>query len=490
MAGVAAALALMAGSSVAQTRIHLQSQAQAVDFSQAASTRPNRTGTLLPAACTTGETFYKIDEQPGRNLYGCTSTNTWTRLGHAANLEAGAGVAIIGAATVAADDAVIPYYSTGSGVPAHPCRTGQEFYTDTVTGLLYHCRQPDMWQSLEPGGAMPAVQAPVTIAGGAIGCPSCVVNTVAHADPAWLASLDAGKVNSGVLGAERLPAAAVRTDRGNTYAAGQTQVFQASGTSAGMRIAASLPPSSPATGDLMVDSGTNSLQWFDGAAWVSARPGALDGFNPRTTVDLYEEFANGVTSSDRIGALGWLAVIGSGGSLTYPANQGYGVLRLNTGTTAGTSVFVYHGTANTIDVSGNFDLRFRVRQLQVDADTTARIGLNCSATVSALRPAHGIYFENVAGENQWRGVARASDAETRTESLGGNAANTWYNLRLRRVDGSSMGFTLGDGAEQTVSTNIPAAFCILSLAVNNGTAAAQRSLDVDYAWFRVTGLSR
>jgi hypothetical protein len=63
-----------------QTQINLREQARVVDFSQASWTKPFKTGLSLPALCSTGEIFYKLDAALGMNLYGCNATNTWTRL--------------------------------------------------------------------------------------------------------------------------------------------------------------------------------------------------------------------------------------------------------------------------------------------------------------------------------------------------------------------------------------------------------------------------
>ncbi len=76
---VRAALALAAAVAAApQSQVDLRTQAKNVDFSGAASTRPFRMGTTLPAACTPGEAFFKADAEPGRNWYACTAANTWT----------------------------------------------------------------------------------------------------------------------------------------------------------------------------------------------------------------------------------------------------------------------------------------------------------------------------------------------------------------------------------------------------------------------------
>jgi trimeric autotransporter adhesin len=75
-----AALAL-AGVAAAQTKLDLRTQAKSVDFSQADSTRPSKTGTSLPAACAAGETFLKLDGPPGRNWYVCAAGNQWSLQG-------------------------------------------------------------------------------------------------------------------------------------------------------------------------------------------------------------------------------------------------------------------------------------------------------------------------------------------------------------------------------------------------------------------------
>ena len=62
----------------AQTQVNLRTQAKDVDFSGASSTKPTRAGTTLPASCSVGELFFKLDAVAGQNLYACTGLNTWT----------------------------------------------------------------------------------------------------------------------------------------------------------------------------------------------------------------------------------------------------------------------------------------------------------------------------------------------------------------------------------------------------------------------------
>ena len=70
--------AAMIGAARGQTQIDLRTQGKNIDFSLAARTRPSKTGTLVPAVCTIGETFVKTDAAAGKNLYVCTAANVWT----------------------------------------------------------------------------------------------------------------------------------------------------------------------------------------------------------------------------------------------------------------------------------------------------------------------------------------------------------------------------------------------------------------------------
>ncbi|MBK5294518.1 MAG: hypothetical protein JJE04_22915 [Acidobacteriia bacterium] len=77
--GLLGATLWMAGHSIveAQTRIDLRTQGRSPDLSQMGSTKPMQTGTVLPAACSTGELFFKTDAAAGSNLYACVSANNW-----------------------------------------------------------------------------------------------------------------------------------------------------------------------------------------------------------------------------------------------------------------------------------------------------------------------------------------------------------------------------------------------------------------------------
>lgn len=74
-------LVLVAVPVCGQTKLDLRTQGKNVDFSTATSTRPAKTGTVLPAQCLVGEMFFKTDASSGSNVFGCVATNTWALQG-------------------------------------------------------------------------------------------------------------------------------------------------------------------------------------------------------------------------------------------------------------------------------------------------------------------------------------------------------------------------------------------------------------------------
>jgi hypothetical protein len=103
-----------------QTRVNLAHQSRNMDFGAAISTRPFKTGTILPSTCQVGESFFKSDAEAGQNLYGCTGINQWS-------LQAGGGgVGGAGATAALTDLRAVRTSSTvltvgASCSPALPC---------------------------------------------------------------------------------------------------------------------------------------------------------------------------------------------------------------------------------------------------------------------------------------------------------------------------------------------------------------------------------
>src|SRR5579884_1298352 len=122
LAAAALILAFAAGMQLmAQTRLNMTSQ-----------TRPYRSGTVLPAVCSAGDMFVKIDAQAGSNLYACTAPNIWTLQGGGSST----GTSLTSILTTRGDWAV----SNGSTVVRQPvCSDGQLSIADSTQATGWRC---------------------------------------------------------------------------------------------------------------------------------------------------------------------------------------------------------------------------------------------------------------------------------------------------------------------------------------------------------------
>ena len=69
------ASALLASAASGQTLVDLRTQTKSVDFTGAITTKPFKSGTVLPATCTVGEAFFQTNAPAGSNVYACTALN-------------------------------------------------------------------------------------------------------------------------------------------------------------------------------------------------------------------------------------------------------------------------------------------------------------------------------------------------------------------------------------------------------------------------------
>jgi hypothetical protein len=167
---------VLALAAAGQTKVDLGAQGRKADFSGFGATKPFQVGTTLPSWCTTGQAFFKSDEQPGKNLYLCTATDTWRKvssgdlpvplsanqlLGTAADgasleFKSVASGLVLSGTLLRVDDAIIPFYWTGAGAPVSTCRAGSDIYTDLNTGGRYHCSSGNVWLKQLAGPASAA----------------------------------------------------------------------------------------------------------------------------------------------------------------------------------------------------------------------------------------------------------------------------------------------------------------------------------------------
>jgi hypothetical protein len=110
----------------AQTSVDLRTQSRNVDFTGAAYTRPVKTGNTLPATCNIGDLFFKSNDDPGLNLYGCAQLNTWAR-------ESGAGLSFTAESNgVPAGTESTVNYAPGAGIASIISDTGSQLNIQTA----------------------------------------------------------------------------------------------------------------------------------------------------------------------------------------------------------------------------------------------------------------------------------------------------------------------------------------------------------------------
>ena len=252
-----ALLAATLGQAPAQTQIDLRTQSKSVDFSNATSTKPSKTGTALPATCSVGEMFLNTSAGAGANIYVCTAANVWTAQGGSMPAyQSGAYGKIL-----ANDTDGMQWESLSGDVAGDPDAL-------TVTGLQGNQVSPgtpSSGQVLSWNGTQWTPQPPLM--GSVFGRTGTVT------------------AQTGDYAAAQITNAVDRT-AATTYAAGATQAFVA-GTTSGLRVTPGGLPGAPQAGDFAVDaSDTNRAKVFNGSAWVSlnAVPNYFTSFTSATSV--------------------------------------------------------------------------------------------------------------------------------------------------------------------------------------------------------------
>lgn len=88
------------------------------DASGAATTKPLKAGTAIPASCGVGEMFFKTDAAAGANIYLCTGPNAWTQI---AAVGGGAGTVTNTVGALAVD---LPLFGAGGNDAKAGTKTG------------------------------------------------------------------------------------------------------------------------------------------------------------------------------------------------------------------------------------------------------------------------------------------------------------------------------------------------------------------------------
>jgi hypothetical protein len=212
-----------------------------------------------------------------------------------------------------------------------------------------------------------------------------------------------------------------------------------------------------------------------------------NGSVPAGQLILKDEFATGTTSSGAIGDLGW--TLGHGASPANPSvaietatGDHPGVITVTCdAANTGTSGMILQGTAGKmIDPDDMFEVIFLVK-FNTNTSVFYSLGLSGSAA-STFTPSNGICFQTYdLGGGTLRWVGKTIKAGTPSTTADFSAPDTsWHRFRIRRIDTTTIGFSMDGGPEKVITTNIPDTGILNPYIVFSNGSAAGKDFTLDY----------
>lgn len=212
--------------------------------------------------------------------------------------------------------------------------------------------------------------------------------------------------------------------------------------------------------------------------------------DPLTQGVIEDDFLFASTESGEIGSLGWGFTNGTWGIVNPEANHPGTCRRTSTAvaTTVASSFPGGGGTSAALRMDQVSEMTWIIKPTTADVDFDLRFGL--ASDLTSATPTNGAYFEKLAADTNWFGVGRVSGVESRTDTGVAFAAG-WFRLRLRRIDASTVGFSVNGGAEVTVTGDVPIGTNILAFGFHIVPQSANaRAVDVDYFSLKMTPQAR
>lgn len=226
------------------------------------------------------------------------------------------------------------------------------------------------------------------------------------------------------------------------------------------------------------------------ASLITAIGADIKLLNLKSSSGLTDDFMSGNITSAQIGELGWGRTGGASSTYLAGVQNHPGIYQIITGTTLGTISAIHLNVTPTLGQylgSELWDVTFIIRPTQVDTDTQIRVGVTSSA--GSATPSDGAYFEKLYADTNWFRVTRAASVQFRGAMSIAVAAG-WTKLRVRRIDASTIGFSVNGGAEQTSTTNLPSTAAIQPFVQITNQTVTSKSLDVDRFDQVIYGMTR
>ena len=220
-------------------------------------------------------------------------------------------------------------------------------------------------------------------------------------------------------------------------------------------------------------------------------------FDPKTETYLEEEFYADAeyniptVSNGQIGQNYWGVAsggIGTGGtSFEQKSNHPGAVVLITANSSSYTrTLFLDNGLGSCFVPSEYFDGIFKCYPTEI-TNAIHRIGFSLGTPMSVK----SMCFECTSADTNWFAYANNGTGTTRTDT--GIARSTSYKtFRIRRVDASTIGYTIDNNSEILITTNLyTGASGGLAPRIEVITTAVNvRHLTMDFFSLRITGLSR
>jgi len=231
-----------------------------------------------------------------------------------------------------------------------------------------------------------------------------------------------------------------------------------------------------------------ALVWDAAASqWKPATVGGGGGgsFNALDETVLWyrENFPNKATTSNSIGTYGW-ELSCSSGTVSHVGNGRSKAVRLSSAATSGSYCTILLGsvgpTGTVVGAIGGYagwDSIFRFR-LYNTTNVKMFVGYLKGGIYDPWANAHiGLSFDTTAGDTQF--VFSASNGTDTTRVASGVSVDTnWHKLRIRSTTSGTILFSLDDGTDVSINTNIATTTAMAPVFYVNTQEAVAKSIDV------------
>lgn len=211
---------------------------------------------------------------------------------------------------------------------------------------------------------------------------------------------------------------------------------------------------------------------------------------PNTQLNVLEEFLGGgnagVSAADGIcGELGWHVVLTGAGAVSNVDDTLNGVCmgteKLESPTSSDAALIflplVGSGYQNYSTVV--FDMKWRAR-MTATTSVEAFLGLYDAGTLSSGYPQNGIYFDLATA----KGTCVSSNTASQTSALITPDTN-YHDYRFRSNTPGTILFSVDNGAESSIATNVPTAALGIAARIQ-GTTGSDRAVFIDFMWHSLT----